>query len=136
MDIIELSRQLGKAIQEDESYINMRLAEQVSEADEQLQELITDFNLKRLAINSEASKADKDEEKLKAMNKEMRHLYSQVMQNENMVKYNSAKQEFETKLQRVFAIIQNSAEGDDPETTDYLGGMGCSGNCGSCGGCH
>ncbi|MBQ3968946.1 MAG: YlbF family regulator, partial [Clostridia bacterium] len=74
MDIIELSRQLGKAIQEDESYINMRLAEQVSEADEQLQELITDFNLKRLAINSEASKADKDEEKLKAMNKEMRHL--------------------------------------------------------------
>lgn len=136
MDIIELSRQLGKAIQEDESYINMRLAEQVSEADEQLQELITDFNLKRLAINSEASKADKDEEKLKAMNKEMRHLYSQVMQNENMVKYNTAKQEFETKLQRVFAIIQNSAEGDDPETTDYLGGMGCSGNCGSCGGCH
>ncbi len=136
MDIIELSRQLGKAIQEDESYINMRLAEQISEADEQLQELITDFNLKRLAINSEASKADKDEEKLKAMNKEMRHLYSQVMQNENMVKYNTAKQEFETKLQRVFAIIQNSAEGDDPETTDYLGGMGCSGNCGSCGGCH
>ena len=136
MDIIELSRQLGKAIQEDESYINMRLAEQISEADEQLQELITDFNLKRLAINSEASKVDKDEEKLKAMNKEMRHLYSQVMQNENMVKYNTAKQEFETKLQRVFAIIQNSAEGDDPETTDYLGGMGCSGNCGSCGGCH
>ena len=136
MDIIELSRQLGKAIQEDESYINMRLAEQVSEADEHLQELITDFNLKRLAINSEASKADKDEEKLKAMNKEMRHLYSQVMQNENMVKYNTAKQEFETKLQRVLAIIQNSAEGDDPETTDYLGGMGCSGNCGSCGGCH
>ncbi|MBQ3969173.1 MAG: YlbF family regulator, partial [Clostridia bacterium] len=59
-----------------------------------------------------------------------------VMQNENMVKYNTAKHEFETKLQRVLAIIQNSAEGDDPETTDYLGGMGCSGNCGSCGGCH
>ena len=135
MDMIELARQSGREIQQDETYIKMRLAEQTSEADEKLQELITDFNLKRMAINNEASKVDKDEEKLQNLNKEMRHLYAQVMQNENMVNYNKAKKEFDEKLQRVLAIIQNSAEGDDPETTDFIGGMGCSGRCGSCGGC-
>ncbi|MBQ3691792.1 MAG: YlbF family regulator [Clostridia bacterium] len=135
MDMIELARQIGREIQQDETYIKMRLAEQTSEADEKLQELITDFNLKRMAINNEASKVDKDEEKLQNLNKEMRHLYAQVMQNENMVNYNKAKKEFDEKLQRVLAIIQNSAEGDDPETTDFIGGMGCSGRCGSCGGC-
>ena len=135
MDMIELARQIGKEIQQDETYINMRLAEQASEADEELQELITDFNIKRMAVNNETAKVDKDEEKLQNLNKEMRHLYSQVMQNENMIKYNQAKKEFDGKLQRVLAIIQNSADGDDPETTDFIGGMGCSGRCGSCGGC-
>lgn len=135
MDMIELAREIGKEIQQDESYIKMRTAEQVSEADEELQDLITDFNLKRMAINNEASKTDKDEEKIQTLNKEMRHLYAQVMQNENMVKYNQAKREFDEKLQRVLAIIQNSADGDDPETTDFISGMGCSGRCGSCGGC-
>lgn len=136
MDIIELARQIGREIQQDEAYIKMRSAEQVSEADEELQELITDFNMKRMAINNEASKVDRDDEKLQALNKEMRHLYSQVMQNENMIIYNQAKQEFDSKLQRVLAIIQNSANGDDPETTDFVGGTGCSGSCSSCGGCH
>lgn len=135
MDIIELARELGKAIQEDESYIKMRVAEQASESDEALSELIMDFNLKKMAINSESAKVDKDEEKIKLLNKEMRHMYSQIMQNENMIKYNDAKRDFGEKLQRVLAIIQNSASGDNPETTDYYGGMGCSGNCGSCGGC-
>ena len=118
MDMIELARQIGREIQQDETYIKMRLAEQTSEADEKLQELITDFNLKRMAINNEASKVDKDEEKLQNLNKEMRHLYAQVMQNENMVNYNKAKKEFDEKLQRVLAIIQNSAEGDDPEKVE------------------
>ncbi|MBQ5565577.1 MAG: YlbF family regulator, partial [Clostridia bacterium] len=121
---------------QDEAYIKMRLAEQESESDKELQKLIENYNIKRMAINSEASKVDRDDEKMQQLNKEMRHLYSQIMQNQKMLDYNSAKQEFETKLQRVFAIIQNSADGDDPETTDYTGGMGCSGSCSTCGGCH
>ena len=136
MDIIDLARQIGKEIQQDEAYIKMRLAEQESESDKELQELIENYNIKRMAINSEASKVDRDDEKMQQLNKEMRHLYSQIMQNQKMLDYNSAKQEFETKLQRVFAIIQNSADGDDPETTDYTGSMGCSGSCSTCGGCH
>lgn len=135
MDMIELARQLGKEIQKDETYIKMRLTEQTSEDDQELQDLVGEFNLKRMSINNEASKADRDDEKLQELNKEMRHIYAQIMQNENMQNYNSAKQEFEAKFQRVVAIIQNSADGEDPETTDYISSS-CTGSCATCGGCH
>ena len=133
MDIIELARKLGKAIQQDEEYIAMRTAEQASEEDAQLQELLEEFNTKRLAINVEASKTDRDDEKMQALNKEMRHAYANVMSNEHMKEYNKAKQKFDTKLQQVLGIIQNSALGDDPDTTDPV--SGCTGSCATCGGC-
>lgn len=134
MDMLELARELGRAMQKDEDYIKMRLAQQVSEEDEPLQELVGEFNLKRMAINNEASKADRDDEKMQSLNKELRHIYAEIMQNEHMAEYNKAKQAFDTKLQRVMAIINNCAEGDNPETTDYS--ASCTGSCSTCGGCH
>ncbi len=133
MDMIQLARELGKELQRDDSYIKMSLAQQTADEDEQLQELIETYNAKRIAINSEASKPDRDDEKLKALNKEMRSAYVQIMKNENMASYNIAKQEFDVKLRRVIAIINNSAQGENPEYTDY--GDACSGGCDTCGGC-
>lgn len=134
MDIIELARQIGKEIQQDERYLNLQKAEKTSDSDQQLQDLIGDFNLKRMAINNEAQKENRDEEKLQKLNQELRECYSTVMQNPNMIAYQAAKQEMEDLLKRVNAIIMQSAEGEDPETTDYV--ESCGGNCGSCGGCH
>ena len=57
MDIIELARQIGREIQQDESYIKMRLAEQTSESDTQLQEMIGQYNLTRFNIDDEATNA-------------------------------------------------------------------------------
>lgn len=129
-----MAREIGKEIQNDETYIKMRTAQQISEEDEELQKLVGEFNLKRMAISNEASKADRSEEKLQELNKEMRGIYSQIMQNENMAVYTAAKQEMDLKLQRVIAIINNSAQGENPETTDYS--PSCTGSCETCGGCH
>ena len=41
MDIIELARELGAKIQEDERYLNLKIASQVNDSDENLQTLIT-----------------------------------------------------------------------------------------------
>ena len=46
MDIIELTRELGKAIQADPRYVEMQLARQQSDEDQELQEAIGEFNLK------------------------------------------------------------------------------------------
>ena len=92
MDIIKLTRELGAAIQQDERYLNLKKAKEAADADAALQQLIGDFNLKRMAINNEAMKQDRSEEKLQALNTELRETYAQIMQNENMTAYNQARE--------------------------------------------
>ena len=132
-DIIALARQLGHAIQAEKVYQNIQNAKTAADADENLQNLITEFNIKRVAINAEACKSDRDEETLKKLNEEMRTAYSDIMSNEHMKAYNDAKQAFDKVLQRVLAIVQQSADGEDPDTTDYSDN--CTHDCSTCGGC-
>lgn len=133
MDIITLARELGKALQQDEAYLKWQEAQKTADADLELQQLIGEFNLKRMIINDEAGKKDRDQEKLTQANKEMREVYSKIMSNDNMIAYNDAKSEFDTVFNRVSAIIQQSAQGADPETADYS--ADCTGSCSTCGGC-
>ena len=130
MDIIELARDLGKKIQEDDRFIAMHVASQQCDADEALQNMIGEFNLKRMAINNEAQKEDRSEETLRTLNDELRAVYAEIMQNPNMAAYNNAKNELDALVQRVTTVITMSADGEDPDTCD------CD-SCASCGGgCH
>lgn len=133
MDIIAKTRELGKMIQQEESYINLQTAEKNADADQALQDLINEFNLKRLSINNETQKAEKDNEKIAELNSEMQKVYADIMSNENMIAYNEAKKDFDQLMTRVMTIIQNCSQGEDPETTDYT--ASCSGSCATCGGC-
>lgn len=134
MDIIEKARELGKLIQQEESYIALQKAQADADADMDLQNLIGDFNMKRMSINNEASKKDKDSDKLALLNSQMREDYSKIMSNKNMIAFNEAKDAFDMVANRVLAIVQQSAEGADPETADYSTSS-CSGSCSTCGGC-
>ena len=133
MDIIKMTRELGHAIQEQEFYKNLMTAKKNADADENLQSMIAAFNTKRVEINDEACKAERDEDVIKALNEEMRTLYSDLMSNEHMIAYQSAKQDFDSSIQRILAIITQSAQGEDPDTTDY---DECTHDCSTCGGCH
>ena len=136
MDIIELARELGKAIQQEQAFINMRVACQQSDEDEEMQNMIGEFNLKRMAINNEAQKEDRSEETLKQYNDELRAIYAEIMQNPHMAAYNEAKNELDALVQRVTNIITMSADGEDPDSCD-CDSCGCTGSCASCGGgCH
>ena len=133
MDTITLARELGRAIQQEESYINLKNVQAQADADAELQKLIGEFNTKRMGINEEASKKDRDQQKLTTLNREMREVYSKIMSNENMIAYNEAKEAFDKISNRVTAIIQQGIDGVDPEVADYA--ESCSGSCSTCGGC-
>ena len=133
MDIIELSRELGRKIQQEESYKNLQTTTEAVEKDEALQALIGEFNLMKLNLNEKLTAEEKDEEAIKDLNAKMRKLYADIMVNESMIKLNEAKSQFDGIMQRVFAIVSNSANGEDPDTTDY---HACTGSCSTCGGCH
>ena len=113
MDMIELAREIGRQLQKDERYLNMRAVSAQCDKDEELQELIGEFNLKRIAISNETQSDTRDDEKLRRLNGEMRHIYARIMQNENMTAYNRAKEEMDHLLQRISAIISQSADGED-----------------------
>lgn len=135
MDIIEMTRELGRALQNDERYIAMMSARQASDEDQALQEAIGEFNLKRMAISNEAQKDDRNEETLQRLNEEFRGVYQKIMENEHMLRYNDTKNEFDALLQRMTGILSLCADGEDPETCDY-DAASCGGNCSSCAGCH
>ena len=134
MNMVELARMIGKEIQKDEDYIALKSAEQACESDTVLQDLIGQFNLKRMAINQESSKKEKDNEKIARMNQELREYYSKIMSNENMSAYNQYKTALEAKVQEVVEIITQCAEGADPDTVE--GVHACGGDCSGCSGCH
>ncbi len=134
MDIIELTRELGKAIQADPRFISVQVARQQSDDDRALQDAIGEFNLKRMAINNEATKDDRNEETIKRLNEELRAAYEQIMKNEHMIAYTNAKAEFDQIIQKVTGMLSLIADGEDPETVEVP--ENCGGNCASCAGCH
>ena len=118
MDILEHARAIGRQIQIDDRYLALRAAQEASDADGDLQRLIGEFNLKRLAIDNEQAAEDRDDEKLARYNRELRVIYAEIMSNDNMKAYEKARGELDSLLQRVMTIIQRSAQGDDPDTAD------------------
>lgn len=135
MDIINLARELGSAIQQNEEYIDYKIKEQNVECDAKLQRTIEEFNLKKVSINNEIGKSEVDQKKIDELNESIGELYNQIMQNETMKDYNDAKQKFETTLRKVILIINSSAQGENPYTVDVESESSCAGNCSSCSGC-
>ncbi len=134
MDIIQQTRELGKLIQKDERYIAYFNAKEKNDSDPELQKTISEFNMKRLDLNTEMAKEEKDAEKLKELDSTIKELYSKIMSNENMNAFTAAKNEMDSLLSQINNIITMSANGEDPETCAVS--SGCGGSCSSCAGCH
>lgn len=134
-DIIEIARELGRQLQKEDAYIRLSVARQVADEDKELQELIQSFSTLREQIAEDASKTDeeRDVEASKKRAEDMRKVYAKIMTNEHMIAYNDAKDDFDIIMKRISAIIEKSADGEDPDTADYS--PECSGSCATCGGC-
>ena len=135
-DAITMFKEAAAQLQKEEAYLALDGTRAKNDADEVLQKLIGDFNLARLDLNTELSKAeDKSQEKIDSLNQKVNQLYNDIMSNESMQAYNEAKNELEALINHVNAIINTTVNGGDPMTVEAPSG-GCSGSCSSCGGCH
>ena len=134
-NIIKSVRELGKAIQADETFKAYIAAKLDADNDETLQNAIGEFNLVKMQINEEAQKEDKDEAKLQELNVKLRKCYADIIANEKMQKYNNANQLYSGLINKVYAILELCCNGEDPETCEPEE-HSCSGSCSTCGGCH
>ena len=135
MTVIEMARELGKKIQQEESYVALMNAQKAVEEDDELQEKIAEFNMKRYELTQEITKPERDDKKIEELDKVVHELYEVATNHEKLVAYNDAQDEFNEMFEYVLHIIQMSATGDDPDTIERPEQGGCSGDCSSCGGC-
>ena len=134
MNVIDKARELGKMIQEDDRYAVYCKAKEANDKDEKLQQMINEFQNKRMELNVEMSKDDRSAERLTALDNDIKNLYGEIMANENMAAYNEAKNAMDDMLNRINMVITYSANGEDPMTCPTEQ-QGCSGSCSTCGGC-
>lgn len=134
MDIIEMARQLGAAIQQSDEYTAYNVAKNAADNDQLLQQMIGEFNLKKLSLSAEVQKEDKDPDKLAALNEEVRSIYARIMAHPTMMAYNTTKEELDRILNFIQQIIVYSANGEDPATIQEE--TSCGGDCSGCSGCH
>lgn len=135
MDIIlAMAIDLAVQLQADPRCEAVLAATKAADEDETLQQLISEFNLKRMAINNEEGKEDVDAEKIRQLNQELRAAYAAVMANEKMMAYNDAKGDLDVLVNKIHLAINLAIQGQDPNLAAQE--SSCSGNCSTCGGCH
>jgi cell fate (sporulation/competence/biofilm development) regulator YlbF (YheA/YmcA/DUF963 family) len=132
-NVIELTRQLGTALQADERYIRYSLAREKNEEDNVLQDLVGQFNILRMQLNEEIHKEPKDNDKIKDLNEKLGKKYEECMDNESMKEFSAAKADLDDLINQVNGLISMFVEGADPATCEPAS---CGGDCASCGGCH
>lgn len=132
MDVIEKARELADAITEDARCKRLLVAKENNDNDKELQEIIGEFNLKKMQLNNEFNKpeAEQNKETMENLEKELKEVYGKAMSNKAMAEYNTAKTEMDQLVSQINEIIQVAISGE-PEQ-----GGSCSGDCSCCGGCH
>ncbi len=128
MDILEMAKELGKALEESELRAAVLEAEQIQNNDEKAQQLIGEYNLKRMQILQKAQKEELDEKGAMAVRQQMADEFDKLLQYEIIKNYVEAKDAFDSYYEQVKNIIEFYVNGEKQG--------GCSGSCSTCAGCH
>ena len=138
MDVIELTRQLGAAIQQDERYLAFAKAKEANEKDEALNALMGEIQMIQMNYQMEASKEEPDSAKMQEFEAEFNAKYEAFMANENMQKYDEARAQVDSMMNYIMQILGLCVNGADPMTCEpeHQHEHSCDGSCSSCSGCH
>lgn len=136
MDVLNAAKELAKTLQESEAYISMSKAREENDKNLELQEKISNFNLKKIALNRETAKDERNSDKISTLDREIREAYQDIMNDPNMKAYSEAKGKVDELMKKIEFVLGMALNGADPETIEVPESTGCSGNCSSCAGCH
>ena len=111
MDCIDLFKRAAVALQTDNRYLALDQARKMNDKDEELQNLIGEFNLARMDLNNEIGKTERSDARIAELNEKVNTLYGQIMADEGMVAYNEAKRDCESLVNYIDAIINTAMNG-------------------------
>ena len=116
MDCIDLFKRAAMALQTDPRYLALDQARKLNDNDEELQNMIGEFNLARMDLNNEIGKSERSDARITELNEK-------------------AKKDCENLVNYIDAIINTAMNGGDPMTVQEPSAS-CTGSCSTCGGCH
>ena len=124
-EIIKMAAELGKLIKKDEAAQKLFAAKDAYEHDEQLNRLLTEYNVQQQALTMEYAKANPDQDFVGAIDKRIRELMEEITAHPLFIAYQDAEREYSDFMQLV----------NDEINFQITGKRSCSGNCSSCSGC-
>lgn len=134
MEIIQETVEFAKKIQQTEQYLNLQKAKKNNDSDENLQNLINEFNMVKLKFEHSLEKSEENRENSEKLNS----LYDKIMQNENMIFFNKVSDEMNKLMNDVNKILISAVNGNNFENFnkfDFEKNSDCEGNCENCLGC-
>ena len=126
MTVIEKANELGQLIKESPEMKALKAAEEAQAKDDAAQELIKEFNLKRMNLARDMQEGKMTQEE--AIKKNNEAFEEMVSKSESIKAYVEAKKAFDTMLNSVNNIINLYITGEQDG--------GCTHDCHSCKGCH
>ena len=132
MDVIEMTRQLGAAIQQDERYLAFQKAKTEADNDPNVSLMMSQIEAIRTQYQNEASSPAPNQETLQALDQSFQKVYQNLMSNDIMVRANQAGQEIDSLMQYVMQILSLCVNGEDPATCEPPQASECNCEGGDC----
>ena len=85
MDCIDLFKRAAMALRDDPRYLALDQARKLNDNDEELQNMIGEFNLARMDLNNEIGKSERSDARISELNEKVNDLYGKIMADEGMV---------------------------------------------------
>jgi len=127
VEIIEKAKELGLLLKDSDIVKEYATAKAAYDNDQQMRELLGQFNLHKMSIAMISKQENADEERLSEHEEKLTEVYNKIMESPLMV-------DFQEKSNRVETIIGNINNILNLYITGEPSG-GCTGSCSTCGGC-
>ena len=125
MDILKKAHELGEMIKNSPEMKAMDEAEEVQKNDVKAEELLQEYNLKRMNIARDFHEGKIQQAEAIIKNNEA--FAEMVKANKSIADYVEAKKTFDEMVQKVNQVLNYYITGQDPN---------CTHDCSTCGGCH
>ena len=128
--IIDKARELGIALSETEEFLRMVAAREAMENDENVNNMLEEYQSKQDQIVDMLSEPDCDRDAVVAMTADVERIQAALICDPVFSELMDAQNDFQQLMAKVNSVI-GSCIGMEPQPSDG----GCSGSCSSCSGC-
>lgn len=118
MDVIEITRELGKAIQADARYVAFQNARKVVDEDAQLKLYTEKMTSIQNLANEEMSKEEPSQEVMAKIQEDYQNTYDDMMKMPSVVAFEAAQKELDEMMNKVTQILYLCVSGEDPATCE------------------